>query len=144
MADNYRVTATRTGASSVTLHNNKEFFNACYLGGYVVECCQKLLLESVTHAGKWNYHDLDTLQSDYKSKLYALKKSNNSKIAQLAKLNLLVEIDKSFKTIFETWHPMHRYDDAYNWDEATSKKYQQEIAGALKVIARLKVYGFIK
>jgi len=144
MADNYRVTAKRTGTSSTVLHDNKEFFNACYIGGYVVECCQKLLLESVTNAGTWNYHELDDLQRDYRTKLHVLKRSKHAKASQLAKLNLLIEIDKVFKTIFDTWHPKYRYDDAHGWDETTSQKYQQEIAGAQKIIARLHVNGFIK
>jgi hypothetical protein len=144
MADNYRVTAKRTGASSAVLHNSKEFFNACYLGGYVIECCQKLLLESVTNAGTWNYHELDDLHRDYKAKVYALKKSRHPKASQLIKAHAIVDIDKLFKTIFETWHPKYRYDDAHGWDETTSQKYQQEIIGALKIIARLQINGFIK
>ena len=144
MADNYRVTAARTGTSSATLHNSKEFFNACYIGGYVIECGQKLLLESVTNSGTWNYHELDDLQRDYKNRLYALKRSKYTKASQLAKLNLLVEIDKVFSTVFTTWHPKYRYDDSHGCDELTSQKYQQEITGAQKIIARLHTNGFIK
>lgn len=45
--DNFYKTANRCFNSSKILHSNVEYFNACYLGGYVLECYGKLIFQKI-------------------------------------------------------------------------------------------------
>jgi|GEM_PF-1392068 hypothetical protein len=61
--------------SSKILHENKQFFNACYLAGYVVECYQKIVIQILDSNPKM-IHDLDELKKHYK-KLKATQRGQN-------------------------------------------------------------------
>lgn len=133
----YFNTAERMYKSSKILHDNKQFFNACYLAGYVVECFQKTVIEILNQDPK-KIHDLEDLKRQYKS-LKATRRGQD-----LAKKNLFVDIESKFPTIFSVWHPTHRYDDSYTWTEESSIKFQEELKHCLHLLNRLKTNGYIK
>lgn len=55
--DNYFDTAERMRDSARLLHERKQFFNACYLAGYVYECYGKSIMQLIGHPVAGN-HDL--------------------------------------------------------------------------------------
>ena len=57
----YLQTAERMRLSSKILHENKQFFNVCYLAGYVVECYQKIVIQILDSNPKM-IHDLNELK----------------------------------------------------------------------------------
>lgn len=142
MADDFKITAERMYASAKTLHEAGDHHNSCYLGGYVIECYQKILYSLLAPGDPQRIHDLADLKQSYKEKVYAFR--NSSKLAKLQKLKLSTDIQISFKSIYNTWSPTFRYDDSdTRWNEEVSKSYQEEIKHCKHLISQLKINGLI-
>ena len=137
MADNYRFTAERTQRSSKALHDSENYFDACYLAGYVVECYMKVLYKHVTKNDPALVHDLSKL----KSQLKGIKKVSTA--TALQKKGFWLDVEQYCQRICKDWDPKYRYDDAHPWDEGTSTAFQNEIKRCLAQIARLKTNGLI-
>lgn len=133
----YFQTAERMLQSSKILHENNQFFNACYLAGYVVECYQKIVIQILDSNPKM-IHDLDELKEHYK-RLKATRRGQ-----RLVKDSLAVDIEAKFPSVFQLWNPTHRYDDTHKWDEESSLKLQKEIKQCNHILARMRTNGYIK
>lgn len=136
MDDQYRKTSERMYSSAFLLHNNRQFFNACYLAGYVIECYQKLVIQ-ILGSDPRMIHNLEDLKAHYKQ----LK--NTSKARQYLKQGIILDIEQKCPTVFLMWHPTHRYDESHEWNEQNSIQFQEEIKRINHVIARMKTNGLI-
>lgn len=133
----YLRTAERMLQSSKILHENKQFFNACYLAGYVVECYQKIVIQ-ILDSNPRKIHDLDELKEHYKR----LKATGRGQ--KLVKESLAIDIEAKCPSIFQSWNPTHRYDDTHQWDEENSLKFQKEIQQCNHILARMRTNGYIQ
>jgi hypothetical protein len=144
--ENYYKTARRTALSSKTLHNNGEFFNSCYLAGYVLECYTKLLLKKAL-----NLTDVD------------LKKEFSHDIKKLNQIITILKEDPSAYGLLDTkyliditstcnsmvrgtnkWDPNKRYNtDETIWNSSVSNEYQLSVSIIMAEISKMKLDGVI-
>lgn len=142
MADNFKVTAERMYASAKTLYESNDHHNSCYLGGYVIECYQKILYLLLAPGAPQHIHDLGELKQSYKDKVYVFR--NSSQLAKLKKLKVNVDIELAFNRIYNSWNPIFRYDDSQDrWNEEVSKEYQKELKHCKYLINQLQINGLI-
>lgn len=143
---NYYKTALRTAKSSKTLHNNSEFFNSCYLGGYVLECYGKLLVKRAM-----DLSDLD-LQKTFSHNLKNIRQFINILNSDPSALGLLdttylVDLNTTCSSMINgsnRWDPYKRYDvDENIWDQSTSDNYQNIINILMSQINQMKLDGVI-
>lgn len=139
MADDFKITARRMAQSSITLHQASEFYNACYLGGYVVECYTKIII-GILGVSHRNEHRIDLLINNVESNYLLM---NSTATTQLTKAKVMSDLSSDFSGIQSTWHPIKRYGGAGLWVESTSNQFQIEITLALQYIAKLEVDGLI-
>jgi len=142
MADNFRITAERTGKSSATLHEAGEFYNSCYLGGYVIECYQKILLQLLgsTEQERFGHAVNGKLLTNVQTYYLA---HGSSMANQLNTIGISSNLGALFSSVISSWNPTHRYDDSHGWNEPTSINYQAEVKLALQLLAKLQVNGLI-
>ena len=136
--DNYYNTANRMYKSSQTLHNNKEFHNSCYLGGYIIECYAKNII-GVSYGFKIAElkdfgHDLKKMNKEFQ---YIFSHSSVS--------SYMLDMPMNFSTCLsgnKRWDPYKRYSDTINeWNEMNSNNYQNEIALAMQKMAQMILDG---
>ena len=128
--------------SAKTLYESTDYHNSCYLGGYVIECYQKIVYSLLAPGAPQRIHDLSDLKKSYKEKVYAFK--NSSSLAKLQRLKAVVDIDIAFNNIYSSWDPKFRYDDSETrWNKATAEKYQKEIKHCKHLISILLINGLI-
>ena len=140
MADDYKMTALRMGQSSITLHLAGEFYNACYLGGYVIECYSKILLK---HLGTpATGHALSSLTNTVVNNYLAM---NSTAAGQLTRSGVMCDPLVDFAHILSNWNANKRYDDIHTaiWNSSMSTHYQSEINIALRYISKLQLDGLI-
>lgn len=144
--ENYYKTAKRTSKSSMTLHQNNEYFNSCYLGGYVLECYTKLLLKKAL-----NLSDLD-LKKEFSHDIKKLNKLIKTLSADPSAIGLLdtkylIDINLNCTLMIsgnKKWDPNKRYYiDETIWDSDTSEKYQTYITLLMTEISNMKLDGVI-
>ena len=137
MPDDYTKTALRMGSSSKALHNANEFYNACYLGGYVIECYQKILLKLLGNPG--HGHHIPSLINSAETTYL----SSSSTIAgQLNRLGVMVNLRADFVYIQSSWGAGERYSGTNSiWNNTMSANYQQEITIALNNISAIATSG---
>lgn len=113
--DNYLDTLYRMYKSSNILFKEKDFHNASYLAGYVLECYLKSLIKK-----EKKVHDLEELIN------YIEKNSSIS--VKLQRIN--------FENIKKDWKVSKRYTEKSNeWQAETAKKMNCEIKSIMKNIA---------
>jgi hypothetical protein len=139
MADDFKKTAKRMGKSSSTLHNAREFYNACYLGGYVIESYAKILI-GLLGTSHGNEHRIPVLIGDVERN-YLL--ANSTLIGKIRNSGVAINLRTDFAQISRNWHPYKRYAGVESWNVRTSTDFQAEITLALQHIARLEVNGVI-
>jgi hypothetical protein len=137
MSDNFLVAIERMRDSSRNLHGTSHFHNACYLGGYVVECYLKILygLSTLNHAaGPRTYsHNLGALNADL---IYNLTSSASTSRMRPYSIDIATECS----TILSTWNPVNRYNDgSIGWDEQTSILFQSELEKCFEKVAKMVV-----
>jgi len=144
--DNFYKTALRTFKSSTTLHNSGEYFNAFYLGGYVVECYSKIVLN---HAF--------SLSSEYSKKHFAHDLIKTTKeieylrqdpsVSGLIDTKYIVNLNVECQNIISgrnKWKPIKRYyDDETIWDNIASTQFQDAINIVMRQIRLMKIDGVI-
>jgi hypothetical protein len=136
--DNYYNTANRMYKSSQILHNNQEFHNSCYLGGYIIECYAKIII-GVSYG--FNIPDLKDFGHDLKRMnrefQYIISHSSISSYM----LDMPVAFSKSLSGNAK-WDPFKRYSDTGNeWSETDSNDYQNEIIFAMQKITQMRLDG---
>jgi hypothetical protein len=143
--DNYYITAIRMYDSSKILHTNLDYFNACYMAGYVIECYAKIIISIVYTAQTIEIahlyrHSIKDLDREIK---YVL---NDSNIGSVINPKYILNIDSNFPDICKgiaKWDPFKRYDDSYPWDQNTSNKFQSQIINAINILLEMKVDGLL-
>ncbi|MDM8565799.1 hypothetical protein QUF74_09110 [Candidatus Halobeggiatoa sp. HSG11] len=145
--DNFYKTALRTSKSSKTLHDNSEYFNACYLGGYVVECYSKILLKyaySLTN---------EDLKKEFKHDLKRTTREieilrQDQTISDLINPAYLIDLNNICNIIItgqNKWDPIKRYyNDETIWNDDTSIQYQHAINIVMDQISLMKIDGIIQ
>ena len=143
MPDSYLNAIERMRDSSRLLHGSKQFHNACYLGGYVVECYLKILhslssLQRPAGRGRGAYgHNIQALNADL---VYALTSST----ATARMRQYLLDISIECASILATWNPNYRYDDGtIGWNEPTSNAFQSELEKCYEKVIKMLVDAVI-
>jgi len=137
--DNYYNTAKRMHKSSETLHNNNEFHNSCYLGGYVIECYAKIIIGVSYGFGVSDLkdfgHDLKKMNKEFK---YILAHSSVSGYMIDMPLNFSKSLSGSSR-----WDPFKRYSDLTNeWNQTNSNDYQNEATFAMQKMTQMILDGY--
>lgn len=134
MSDHFYLTAQRMYNSSVILHNQGEYHNACYLSGYVVECYAKVIvglsygMNSQDDEFKKFGHDLKKLNKELQYLLY------NSSLP-----TYVVDLDLQFMDIIKgqsKWNPIKRYSNN-SWSQVDSTNFQNQIPKAMQLLAQM-------
>lgn len=131
--DNYYDTANRMYKSSQTLHNNREFHNACYMSGYVIECYMKIMHNCILQSMPPFTHKLQTLDTGITNYLV----NGNSSFSTYL-------LDRSsFTNIFNEWDPVSRryIELIQEWQEQNSNDFQNEIHLAMQELTKMKLDG---
>jgi hypothetical protein len=121
--------------SSVKLHNQGDYHNACYLSGYVVECYAKIIVGlsygfNSQDIAKEFRHDLNKLNKELQ---YIL---NNSPFSMY-----IVDFDIEFMDIINgpsKWNPIKRYSNT-TWSLGDSTNFQNQIPKAMQLLAQLSL-----
>ncbi|MBN2617365.1 MAG: hypothetical protein JXR64_03525 [Spirochaetales bacterium] len=144
--ENYYKTSRRTALSSNILHSNGEFFNSCYLAGYVLECYTKLLLKKALNLTdedlkKEFSHDIKKL-----NKTITILKEDPSAYGLLDTSYLIDLTSTCSRMISGTnrWDPNKRYDaDETIWNSLVSQEYQCSVSIIMAEINKMKLDGVI-
>ncbi len=143
--DNFYKTAVRNFKSSQTLHSNSEFFNSCYLGGYVVECYSKMIIKAA----------YGSEGSELKSFMHDLKRTTREidylvgdpSASGLVDTRYLLDLKSQCGTIIagqNKWDPIKRYyNDESIWNSSASSAYQRAIDIVMQTITTMKIDGII-
>lgn len=148
MGDNFYNASRRFYKSSKKLHDNDEYFNACYLAGYIVECYGKLVLtaglgSTPEELAKARYigHDLKKLKKDLN---YWVA---DPFLCSVLHPKYIMDLSTECPTILrgeKRWHPIARYMENDNhWDNNCSDLFQDESKKAMKLVVRMKMDGVI-
>lgn len=143
MADNYKDTAYRMYESSKMLYANRQWFNANYLAGYVLECYCKLILSYTLSCGeqlsrdsiKKYSHNLDTMRSEID--LIALNGGNASQYC--------IEIHNTCNKIIKNWNPYYRYESSSHAlnNSGLANDIKLEMETLMNLILTMEVDGVI-
>ena len=135
MADNFRITAERMRDSSILLHDNNHFHNACYLAGYVCECYLKVIVENTPHLRRpRDYgHNITDL-------IFAIT-SGSTIPAQFRPFLINIAVDCA--SIISSWNPNSRYNDTSGWDDAKSDQFQIEMEKCFDKVADMYISNII-
>lgn len=141
MADNFIDTAERMRDSSNTLHCEKDFHNACYLAGYVVECYLKLFmrfsLPTPAATPRGYGHDIKNLGIDL---FYAATSSASAS----AYRNYILDAQTLCPNIINSWDPFKRYEgNPTQWNETMSISFQSEKEKCFDMLAKMTVDNVI-
>ena len=120
--DNYIDTMKRMYNSSNILFKEKDFHNACYLAGYVLETFLKHLIQKniISH----NIEKLNKISHN-------IEKLNNYIISNSSISHKIQNIN--FENIKKNWEVSKRYIEKSNeWHEETAKKFNEEIKNIMK------------
>lgn len=134
-------TAKRMYKSSETLHNSGEYHNACYMGGYVIECYSKIIvgLAYGFTDNEWAKEFSHNLKDLNKQLQYIL--SNSQVYSQY-----IVDMNIQFSTIVSgssKWHPNKRYSiNSACWNQANSADFQQQIYSAMQHLTQMHLDGY--
>lgn len=135
MPDNYRITAERMSDSSIRLHSNGQYHNACYLAGYVGECYLKLLVNlALTRPGgaRAYNHSLTAMNTD----LVPLMSGTASYAAYI--MDMRIDCPKML-----SWNPNLRYDDSSIWNGGKSTDFQIEQSRCISKVAAMVINSII-
>lgn len=143
MADNFKDTAYRMYESSGILFKDKQWFNANYLAGYILECYCKLVLTcelscggSLTRASVRGYsHNINELRNEVD--LILLTGGTASQYC----INICTECNE----LYLNWNPKFRYeDDTYIFnDSLLAKSINDEINRIIYIVLQMEVDGVI-
>lgn len=139
--DYYQDTAVRMCDSSTTLYQNKQWLNACYLAGYVVECYGKRMVELAVESGVFEgqaarifSHQIFDLNEYVKN--IAVMGSPLSAYCQ--------DLGVICPVLLSGWNPFTiRYaSDSHEWNtEEIAKKIHKEIEMLAETIIQMQVDG---
>lgn len=133
--DNFYDTAKRMYKSSETLHNNSEYHNACYLGGYVIECYAKIIVGVFTTNTPRSFgHRIGNLDSELQNIL-----SGNSSLS-----SYILNGPTDFNSVLSYWNPVDlRYIDSVSSisTQNMSDNFQSEIQAAMQKLAQMELDG---
>lgn len=133
--DYFYNTAARMAKSSEILHSNNNYHNACYLGGYVVECYAKIIVSLFSTSNprlfKHNVQGLNTRLGEILT--------TNTTLS-----NYILDGNTVFSSILNNWNPGSlRYVGSTNelTSHALSNSFQNEIKIVMTTLAKLEVDG---
>lgn len=139
--DYYQDTAIRMCDSSTILYKNKQWLNACYLAGYVVECYGKRMVELAEEseafegqAARSFSHQIVDLNEYVKN--IAVMGSPLSAYCQ--------DLGVMCPVLLSGWNPFTiRYaSDSHEWNtEETAEKIHKEIEMLAETIIQMQVDG---
>lgn len=141
MADNFIHTAERMRDSSNILHLNKDYHNACYMAGYVVECYLKMFLNfSLLRPGvnpRHYGHDINSLSTD-------LHYAATSSVSASAHKSYVIDVQTECPYIIQSWNPFNRYEgNPSQWNEIMSQNFNLEKEKCFDIITKMIVDNII-
>ena len=144
MADNYKDTVYRMSDSATVLHNNKKWFNTCYLAGYVAECyCKEILL--LAEQEGYHFHSAGSVR-EFSHKLDKLKDEVNliALVAGVASA-YCIDVQKECPTIYANWNPNKRYQSNNHMfnQEVNADKVMNEMQKLMKSIVQMEIDGVL-
>lgn len=139
--DNYQDTAIRMCDSSTILYRNKQWLNACYLAGYVVECYGKRMVELEAESGDFEgqatrgfSHHIDNL-NEYVKNIAVM----GSPLSAYCK-----DLEVICPVLLSGWNPFTiRYaSNSHEWNtEETAEKIYKEMEALADTIIQMQVDG---
>lgn len=143
MADNFKDTAYRMHESSGILYEKQQWFNANYLGGYVLECYCKLILsvtlacgEQLSRVSVQNYrHDINSMKTDID--LILLNGGSAVKYC--------IDLNTTCGNIISSWNPNYRYESSTYCLNSNNlaEKINEEMNRLMDTILEMDVDGVI-
>lgn len=145
----YLSTLMRMYKDSRLLYQEEEYYNSCYLSGYVLECALKYIL--LTY-GK-NQNGIEYTLDDMKTLAHNTSKLNqhlNDWISMTGGIasKYRLDCDRICRNIYigcggyPKWDPKYRYGEHPQWNEAIyCGKYMEEIDNIFHFIANIVVGG---
>lgn len=151
MSEDFFDTCGRMFASATTLNGNHEYYNSCYLSGYVVECYLKHLILTFGTKDDGTDFSIDDIRKDYGHNLQSLIHdmndfiSINPNIPASCRFDLNVECSAIVGTSGQLkWHPNYRYGEHPKWsDESCSGAYISEITKLHETLTSLRIGGIL-
>ena len=141
--DNFKDTAYRMYEDTLVLHENKKWFNACYLAGYVLECYSKLIIDNAMTLG------INTQKKSVRGYSHNTILMNS----EIKNINLLcgslsqycIDLNIDCNTIINNWNPLDRYNENnVTWNqEAIADKFKEEIDILIEQIMKMELDGVI-
>lgn len=144
MEDNYKDTVYRMSKSATVLYKDKQWFNTCYLAGYVAECyCKEILLL----AEQEGYHFSNAGRvREFSHKLDKLKDEVNliALVSGVASA-YCIDVQKECPTIYANWNPNKRYQSNSHMfnQEVTADKVMNEMRNLMKSIVQMEIDGVL-
>lgn len=144
--DNYYCTAERIYEDVDLLFREKRYFNTCYLGGYVLECYAKLVLNQIFGVTMIELKKFSHRIDDINKEL--LQYISISTTGGSAPGTYLFDLKAKCPTVCtssEKWNPNNRYDDGTGlWGAAVAQSYYHEMTELILLLVQMKIDGVIK
>ena len=147
----FMLTLDRMYASSTLLNDNQNYYNSCYLAGYVVECYLKqiIYLYAAKDDGS-NYSITDIKVYQHRLDKLVTDLSDTINIASGIPAACRIDIKALCRTIctgtggYPQWNPKYRYGEHPAWDDKNyAGDYQKEIAQLYQDISSLRLRGLL-
>jgi hypothetical protein len=123
-------TALRMSKTSKILHNNSDFHNSCYIGGYVIECYAKIFVEKYS----------TSLPRSFQHRITDLSRELLNILGGNSSLSIyILNCSTDFINILNLWNP----SGGSILNEAMSDNFQIEINLAMQKLAKMKIDGHI-
>lgn len=146
---NFLETMERMYIDSRILYDKGEYYNCCYLCGYILECALKYILQE--HAVKqdgtsYTVNDL----KDFRYNTSKLNQQLNDWLSMTAGISSMYRLDCNNECPYifvgregyPHWDPAYRYGDHTKWYEREyCKKYMQESEFIFRFVAGIVVGG---
>lgn len=145
MPDNYQDTAYRMYDSSHLLFQKKQWFNANYLSGYILECYCKLVLTLYSQHGYSFSRGHSTLRS-FGHKLSDLKNEIDLiSLSGCAASSYCLDILSTCPNTLNEWDPKRRYEpDCSTLNTKTlAEKIHMETESLIDMIMKMDIDGVI-
>lgn len=152
MNTDFLKTCDKMYASATTLSNNQEYYNSCYLSGYVIECYLKQIILKYAIKSDGTNYTVDEIKAKYAHKIHVLIRDLKDCINVNASIPASCRIDLNImcKTIcigtggHPKWDPRYRYGEHSAWDDKSySDCYINEIKQLYNILSSLRVGGLI-
>lgn len=140
--DNYIDTAYRMYDSSLELKKVKQWLNACYLAGYIVECYCKLILQSAVNQG----YCVSDSRLLYSHKLEELGNEIIIGLPGVVSASYCADVSSVCSSIVNGWGVSLRYAaDSHVWNsEEIAERVLGEVDELMEIIMNMQLDGVIE